>query len=228
MPVITISNQFGAGGPDLGRDLAKRLNIDYLDKEIIHKVALEVNVPAVQVEEYDEELHSKFRSFFSTIFDLDALKKKAQVAEASETAVSQYDDREKIPYQFHVDGWLDSDIYKQMIVKIISALGKRGNVVIEGRGGQHILHNNPGTVHVRLVADIADRVERIASQRGLSKAAAEEYVSTLDARSRDYLRFYFGCDPDQATYYDLVLNTSRVPLGRCADIVEKLAREVGS
>ena len=70
------------------------------------------------------------------------------------------------------------------------------------------------------------RVERIAAQKGMSKGTAEEYVSTLDSRSRDYLRFYFDCDPDQPTYYDLVLNTSRVDLGKCADIVEKLAREV--
>lgn len=226
MPVITISNQFGAGGPELGHELSKRLGIDYLDKEIIHKVALEVNVHPSQVEDFEAERHNKFRSFFSTLFDLDALKKKAQVMEAAESAESQYDDREKIPYKFHVDGWLDSDIYKQMIVKIITALGKRGNVVIEGRGGQYILHSNPGVVHVRLVAEMKDRVERIAAQRGLAKDAAEEYVSTLDSRSRDYLRFYFDCDPDQPTYYNLILNTSRIPLSVCADIVEKLAKDV--
>jgi len=228
MPVITISNQFGAGGPELGHELAKRLGIDYLDKEIIHKVALEVNVPSTQVEVFEAERHNKFRGFFSTIFDLDALKKKANVLEAAEAAEAKYDDRDKIPYQFHVDGWLDSEIYKQMIVKVISALGKRGNVVIAGRGGQYILHDNPGTVHVRLVASFPDRVERIAAQKGMSKGTAEEYVSTLDSRSRDYLRFYFDCDPDQPTYYDLVLNTSRVNLDKCADIVEKLAREVRS
>ena len=34
MPVITISSQYGAGGPELGRSLAKRLDIDYLDKTL--------------------------------------------------------------------------------------------------------------------------------------------------------------------------------------------------
>lgn len=219
MAVITISNQFGAGGPDLGRELSRRLGIDYLDKEIIHKVALEVNVPHAHVEEYEAEHHDKFRTFFSGIFDLDALKQKAHVAQAAEAAESKYDDRDKIPFQFNVDGWIDSDIYKTMITKVINETAKRGNVVIEGRGGQNILADMPGVVHVRLVANQADRVERMIKQRHLKQADAADYVNTLDARSRDYLRFYFNCDPDLPTQYHVVLNTSRVSIQKCADII---------
>jgi cytidylate kinase len=226
MPVITISSQYGAGGSLVGRELAKRLKIDYLDKEIIHKVALEINVPSAYVEEYEPEHHTKLRSFFSTIFDLDALRAKAHVMEAAEAAESRYNDAEKIPYQFHVDGWIDSEIYKQMIVKIITALGERRGVVIAGRGGQHILASNPRTLHVRLVADFNERVKRVASKRSMSEKDAAEFVSTLDNRSRDYLRFYFDCDPDQPTLYHLVLNTSRISIDNCTDLVEALAKEI--
>lgn len=222
MPVITISNQFGAGGPELGRELSRKLGIDYLDKEIIHRVALEVKVPHSHVEEYEAERHDKFRTFFSGIFDLDALRQKAKVAESAEVAESKYDDREKIPYQFNVDGWIDSDIYKTMITKVIMETAKLGNVVIEGRGGQHILANMPGTIHVRLVADFKDRVDRIVKQRNIKPADADEYVSTLDNRSRDYLRFYFNCDPDLPTQYHLILNTSKISLDKCAQIIESL------
>ncbi len=225
MPVITISSQYGAGGPMLGQELAKRLGIDYLDKEIIHKVALEVNVPDSEVEEFEPEHHSKYKTFFSTIFDLDALKKKAKTMEEAE-AKAQYDDRDEIPYQFHVDGWIDSDIYKQMIIKIVSALGERRGVVISGRGGQHILRDNARTLHIRLVADFEDRVSRISTHRNLSTQDSEDYISTIDSRSRDYLRFYFDCDPDHATLYTAVLNTSRLSLKKCADIVEDLARQI--
>ena len=225
MPVITISNQFGAGGPDAGKTLARRLGIDYLDKEIIHRVALEVNVPEEEVEEFEAEHHNKFKSFFSTIFDLDALKKKAQVRQ-EELAEARYDDRDKIPYHYHVDGWIDSDIYKQMILKIVSALGQRRGVVIVGRGGQCILRDNPRTLHVRFVAELEDRVAWTAKRRGLKLAEARDFVKKVDTRSQDYLRFYFDCDPDQPTLYHLILNTSRVPLERCTEIVEALAREV--
>lgn len=223
MPVITISNQFGAGGPELGRALAKRLGLDYLDKEIIHKVALEINVPHSHVEEFEAERHDKFRNFFSGIFDLDALKHKANVAHAAEAAESKYDDREKIPFQFNVDGWIDSDIYKQMIIKVIMETAKRGNVVIAGRGGQHILSNFENAIHLRLVANMTDRIDRVVKQRGIKQSDAEDYVSTLDSRSRDYLRFYFNVDPDLPTLYHLMMNTSRVSLDKCENLVASLA-----
>ncbi|GAB4267762.1 cytidylate kinase-like family protein [Deferrisoma sp.] len=226
MPVITISNQFGAGGPEIGRELAKRLGIDYLDKEIIHRVALEVNVPDEDVEEFEEEHHSKFKSFFSTIFDLDALKKKAKTR--PEQFEEGYDERDKIPFHYRVDGWIDSDIYKQMIVKVITALGQRRGVVIVGRGGQVILKDNPRTLHVRIVANEDDRVAWTAQRRGLSLDEARDFVHRVDARSHDYLRFYFDVDPDEPTLYHLILNTSRIDRGRCVDILEGLARDLAA
>jgi cytidylate kinase len=225
MPVITISNQFGAGGPEVGRDLANRLGIDYFDKEILHRVALEINVPSEEVQEFEDERHSKFRSFFSNIFDLDALKKKAKVQE-DRLAETKYDDREKIPYQFHVDGWIDSDIYKQMITKVIGALGQRRGIVLAGRGGQCILKDNPRTVHVRFVADFEDRVSWAMKRRSFDPDVARDFVRDVDARKQDYLRFYFDADPDQPTLYHLILNTSRITLRRCADIVESLVRDI--
>jgi len=225
MPVITVSNQFGAGGPEVAKELATRLGVDYLDKEIIHRIALEINVPEEKVAEFEAEHHAKFKSFFSTIFDLDALKKKAKIRE-EELAEARYDDRDKIPYHYHVDGWIDSEIYKQMIVKIISALGQRRGVVLVGRGGQCILKDNPRTLHVRFVADFDDRVAWTAKRRGLSTNAARDFVHKVDARSHDYLRFYFDCDPDLPSLYHLTLNTSRIPLERCTGIVEELARFV--
>lgn len=222
MPVITVSNQFGAGGPDVGRELAKRLNLDYFDKEIIHRVALEINVPKSEVEEFEDEHHSKFKSFFSNIFDLDALKKKARIQE--ERLSKSYDEREKIPYHYQVDGWIDSDIYKQMIVKVIGALGQRRGVVIVGRGGQCLLADNPRTVHVRFVADLEDRASWAARRRGMPLEEARDFVRQMDIRKQDYLRFYFEADPDQPTLYHLILNTSKVPLDECVRLVESLAR----
>lgn len=224
MPVITISSQFGAGGPEVGRALAKRLDIDFLDKEIIHRVALEVNVSDEEVAEFEAERHNKFKSFFSTIFDLDALKKKAKIRE--DEALSHYDDSEDIPYHFNVDGWIDSEIYKQMIVKIVSALGQRRGVVIAGRGGQCILKDNPRTLHVRLVADFDDRVQWTAKRRNMALETAREFVHKVDTRSQDYLRFYFDCDPDCPSLYTVMFNTSRVSVARCADLLLALAQDL--
>jgi cytidylate kinase len=39
MPVITIRGQLGSGAPDIGKLVADKLHIDYVDREIIVRVA---------------------------------------------------------------------------------------------------------------------------------------------------------------------------------------------
>jgi len=220
MSVITISNQFGAGGPEVGREIAKRFDIDYLDKEILHKIALEVNLPDCKIAEFEPERHSKLKSFFSTVFDLDALQNKVRMME------EEFDEEERAEASHHIDGWIDSEIYRQMAVKIIGALGRRGNAVIVGRGGQCILHDNPRTLHVRCVADFEQRVQWTAARRNMNLDEARDFLRQIDSRSHDYLRFYFDRDPDEPGLYNIMLNTSRVSLDRCIDIVEQLARDI--
>ncbi len=39
MSVITIRGQFGSGAPEIGREVAQKLGLDYVDREIIAGVA---------------------------------------------------------------------------------------------------------------------------------------------------------------------------------------------
>src|SRR5436309_12509846 len=55
MPVITIGRQFGAGGATVGRMLADRLKIDFLDSQIIDEVARRLQLPKEEVEAEDEQ-----------------------------------------------------------------------------------------------------------------------------------------------------------------------------
>jgi Cytidylate kinase-like family len=55
MPVITIGREFGAGGETVGRLVAERLKIDYLDSKIVDEVARRLKFGAEVVENYDEK-----------------------------------------------------------------------------------------------------------------------------------------------------------------------------
>lgn len=222
MPVITISTQSGAGGRKIGKALAEKLGLDYLDKDILHHIALSANVDEAEVEEFEEAHHSKIKSFFSTILDYNTLKSSTKQSE-EDFSGDEYDDRDVIPYQFNVNGWIDSEIYKQMVVKVVSALGRKRGVVIVGRGGQYILRDNPDTIHLRFVGDAEDRVRDIEFTEGISTAEAQKRLHDLDSKSADYLRFYFDVDPDMPTLYTAVLNTSRLGLDLCAELAEKMA-----
>lgn len=227
MPIITISSQFGAGGPVVGRKLAERLGVDYVDKDIIHRIALDLRVDEEKVAEFDEGRHNRLWGFLSTVFDFDALRRHATVSQPSE-ATATYDDREEIPYNYQVKGWIDRDIYRQMMVRVITAIGERGQAVIKGRGSQFILRDKAKALHVRFVAEEEDRVVRTMERQGLTRDASRKLIGEMDQRGERYVRDYFGGDLRADLNYHLVLNTSRVSLESCLDLLEGLARQLSS
>lgn len=66
--IITISREFGAGGGEIGRTLAKRLNYEYYDKEIILKAARSSNVDVESMLKWDEKVPINF-GFAQSLFD---------------------------------------------------------------------------------------------------------------------------------------------------------------
>ncbi|HKM05011.1 MAG TPA: cytidylate kinase-like family protein [Lachnospiraceae bacterium] len=66
--IITISREFGAGGGEIGRKVAKALNYQYYDKEIILKAAKESNIDVKSMLKWDEKVPMNF-GFAQSLFD---------------------------------------------------------------------------------------------------------------------------------------------------------------
>ena len=66
MKVITIDREFGAGGHTIGREVAKRLGIEFYDRDIIAKAARSGGLDPAHVEAKEETL-SKTEAFISAI-----------------------------------------------------------------------------------------------------------------------------------------------------------------
>lgn len=66
--IITISREFGAGGGEIGRIVAKELNYEYIDKEIILQAARESNVDVESMLKWDEKVPMNF-GFAQSLFD---------------------------------------------------------------------------------------------------------------------------------------------------------------
>ncbi len=209
MAVITISKEFASGGLNIARDLAEKINHDYLDKEIVKQVADEAQVSHQEVRGFEAEGHINLRAHLSRIIDLDIFKGSREF-ETTEVETG-YDERDKIPYSFDTQGWIDSDIYRDMICKIISELGQRPNVIIVGRGGQCILQDLSDVINIRIVANLPDRIARLKNENpDLSDQKARELIETMDKKSQEYIKFYFKQDWNDPKLYDIVINTSRV------------------
>ncbi len=94
-----------------------------------------------------------------------------------------------------------------------------GGVIIIGRGGNIITAKLPHVLHVRLVAPLEDRIERICRDDHKTPAEARKFcVEEEQARLR-YLKTYFNADINDPMDYHLVINTSRVGYENTAKLI---------
>jgi cytidylate kinase len=100
----------------------------------------------------------------------------------------------------------------------------KGNVVLVGRGTGQLLADLPNVFHLRLVADQGWRARRMAQREGWSPEQALARCIEEDRVRRRFTRYFFGAGALQPEQYDLVANTSRVPLDEVVVCVEAVVR----
>jgi len=109
------------------------------------------------------------------------------------------------------------------LARAILALAAQGNVVLIGRGAGLLLPAET-SLHVRLVAPLADRIAYISQWLRLTVEEATERVRLRDARRAEFLVTHFHRQPGEPHQYDLLLNSSLLGEELCADLIVHAAR----
>lgn len=86
----------------------------------------------------------------------------------------------------------------------------KDNSVIVGRGGQVLLKDLPGTLHVRVMAPYETRLKRIAEREYNDYKKGEQILRSNDRESSGYIKSFFGADWDDQSLYGLVINTKAI------------------
>ncbi len=87
---------------------------------------------------------------------------------------------------------------------------RKGQVVIVGRGGQVLLKNLPGTLHVRILAPFDLRVKRLVESERIDEKHAVRMLRQSDLDSAGYIHSFFNADWNDASLYDLLINTQKL------------------
>ncbi|MFZ7127555.1 MAG: cytidylate kinase family protein [Desulfobacterales bacterium] len=93
------------------------------------------------------------------------------------------------------------------------------NAVIVGRGGQVLLRDLPGALHVRVTCPVKTRVKRLMEQHGYEQRQAERVVRQADRESAGFIGSFFDADWDDSALYDLTINTRTMSLETAIDLV---------
>ena len=107
--------------------------------------------------------------------------------------------------------------YFHRLLKLLLALGGRGQCVIVGRGAMIALPAE-STLRVRVVASLRDRIALVGRTLGLSSTEAVRHVESTDRMRKRFIRDHFGKDLSDPMLYDLILNASRFSTEECAEM----------
>ena len=203
MAVITISRQFGAGGLTLGKMLADRIGYTFFSDEIIKMVAKEARVSPNWVKMVEKEAGGKLQRFISGMVPRGLMDRVL-------------DDQ---------SGYIDEEIYVDMLEKIITRIAEEDNCIILGRGGQYILKDHPNVFHILLIADKEARIEFMKKNYNLTQSQASQTISAEGKRRTSLYKKFNKTDYDRPEHYHLTINTGRIGLERAADTVSCLIND---
>ena len=107
----------------------------------------------------------------------------------------------------------------------VFAQAERGNVVLRGWGATCLLRPVQHVVRVRVTRPFDQRLDWLMEHLGTDdRDAAESELRRSDAAHASRMNAQFGVTWGDPLLYDLVLNTGRVSVDTCADLILQLAR----
>ena len=205
MSVVTIRGQEGSGASKIGRLIAESLHADFIDREIIGKVADRLRWP-------DQEVAAK---------EMPPGSLMGRIAKAIRDSGLAADIRPDLPTW---EMQMGDTLYLSGLRSVITELAKNRSVVIKGRGSQYILKDYPESIHILTVAPLELRVKRVMEKLQVDQGSAEREISRVDDSRREFIKRYFGADQEDPIHYDMVINTEHFTFGDAASIAVQAAR----
>ena len=204
--VITLSRQAGAGGACIGRQVARRLGLRYLDREILSQAARCLS----QDEEILQSREQRVCGIWENLLQVFSLG-TPEAAYPLPEALRMVTDREL----FEVES------------ELIRNVAAEGDAVVVGRAGFRVLKDHPRAVHIFLHADVRRRAEtarRLYRMQRIEEGVA--LIEELDSQRDKYIRTMTGATWQEADNFHLCIDTGRIPTAVTVDHIVNLTQSL--
>ena len=115
--------------------------------------------------------------------------------------------------------------FLHLIRAVIFSFASKDNAVIVGRGGQVLLKDLPGTLHVRIIAPFEVRLRRLIEAQRVEEKHAAEILRQSDIDSFGYIQSFFHVDWNDPSLYDLLINSAKVSLKTAVQMIVDSVRD---
>ncbi len=194
--VITISRQFGTGGHEIGAELARRLGVKLLDKQILNEVASRMK----SVEDAVEKIEARnplWRDDFTNFY-------RTYMANAEYNGQEQEQTSRKL-FRAQADA--------------IRRIADEESCIIIGRCGFDIFANHPNALKIFIHSTMDVRKRRIAEKYDISESDAAAMIVDNDYSRELYTKTFTGRDWKDATNYDISLDVRKFGVNGAVDFL---------
>ncbi|MCR5387750.1 MAG: cytidylate kinase-like family protein [Lachnospiraceae bacterium] len=196
--IYTIGREFGSGGLDIAKELAKRLNIPLYDKELLNIAAEDSGLCEDILKLQDEKPTSSF--LYSLVMDAHSFGS----------------------YNPGGSSYMDMPLNQKVFLAQFNAIKKaaaEGSCVIVGRCADYVLEDDPNCVSVFIHADKDVRLARVMKSEGLSDNKAKDLIKKTDKQRSSYYNFYTNKIWGDARSYDMTLDSGRIGKEGCVEAI---------
>ena len=192
--IITISISYGSGGRQVAKALSRDMGIHYYDKELMTMVSMEHGINMAIVSNADEKHEeSRFKKYTSQEIESPSSKK--------------YLSKENI---FNMTAGIIKDIAE-----------KDESCVIVGRCAHFVLKDHPDVVRLFIHAEYDDLIANAIKYDGCDREEAIRRIEKINKERAAYHRYYTNHEWNDASCYDICLNTSKISIEKCVEVIKQ-------
>ncbi len=188
-PIVTLFGQRGSGATDIAPLVARKLGVKYIGQRFSSDTLAQVDKSALITD-------SGFDRWLRTVSF--SSSQDADLAAASQLSANRH-------------------LASRNTADVLTSVADGG--VILGRNGALVLGPVFGTLHVRLVAPLDRRIERVMYKTGLSVSDAAEQCHLEDRLRQEMSWALYQWNPNRDEDYDLVINTASLTYGQITDLI---------
>lgn len=195
--VITIAREYGSGGREIGKQLAQHFGIPFYDRELIDMAAKSEGLSPDFVESREQNIPSSL--LYEMIMQDYSVPLENSLSKDDALFVTQS--------------------------RIIRKLASEQSCIIIGRCADYVLRDFKNCFKVFIHADYDSKLKRATVEYHEPGEKAVEKLKHTDHGRANHYRTYTGAIWNDASHYDLCLDSSLFGVDGCCQVISKIVEQ---
>ncbi len=121
----------------------------------------------------------------------------------------------------------DKDRYLHCIKTVIYEFAHQGHCIIIGRGGQALFRDISGVLHVKVIAPMNLRIDRVKARFNHDAQLAEQAIQHSDHDQAGFHKYFFQINWEDANLYHLMISTDIFSADAAVQLIQDATKTSG-